>query len=506
MRKFWAVARMTVLESLRSKFAVVFLALLAACLVTAATRFTGDGTLAGRIRTFLDYSTSLTQLLLGLMTVFLATFVVTRDIRTKTVFTVAAKPLGRVRYVLGRWFGIVLLDAALLALAMGAIYGLAQYLRGLPTAIEQKQAAGAAETESKKPDPDRRAVDNEIFAARAEVWPEPFEVEGFVQKRLDGLTEQEGKEEFFRSRASLRLSRLMQAKGDSAGPSPEQVAKDAADPNVRQKIIETVKAQLRKEIIERLQLVGPRRTLRLNFKGVSVRRSDNKAAVQLRYRLHPLRRPDSGLVKSVWFVSNPEKGLLKGETRDDPTDSASSLDFGPELVTSDERVVVFYNNDPRNPTAVKVKPEEVSILYRVGGFEGNLARAGLLVLLRLTFLAAAGVLFGVFLSFPVAALTCLIVLFLGVMAEFAQDATALPLYENPQVLDYVSHGLSRAAFFLMPALPVASSPADALRDGAYISWLKLATEAGGGTGVRALLAVAIAGLIFRRRELARVQV
>jgi len=141
MRSFWAVARQTLMECLRTKVVAAFFALLVVCVLAMALTMEGDGTLQGRILTFLSYSVGMAQLLLGLVTIFLATGITSADIQRKYIFTVATKPLPRWQYVLGRWSGLGLLNVLLLAASLGAIYGLSQYLRTRPTVLEQKKPA-----------------------------------------------------------------------------------------------------------------------------------------------------------------------------------------------------------------------------------------------------------------------------------------------------------------------------------------------------------------------------
>jgi ABC-type transport system involved in multi-copper enzyme maturation permease subunit len=124
MRSLWGVARHTFQESLRTRVLVVFLIVLVVCvlavgllMVSKGDTFAashGEGTLKSRIQTFLSYSTGLTELLLGLVTIFLATGMVSSDIYRKQIFTVVTKPLPRWQYVLGRWLGLVMLNALLL--------------------------------------------------------------------------------------------------------------------------------------------------------------------------------------------------------------------------------------------------------------------------------------------------------------------------------------------------------------------------------------------------------
>ena len=64
MGSVWAIARHTFAQCLRMRVAAAFLLLLAAMLGALPLMMKGDGTLAGQIRTFLSYSTSLTGFLL----------------------------------------------------------------------------------------------------------------------------------------------------------------------------------------------------------------------------------------------------------------------------------------------------------------------------------------------------------------------------------------------------------------------------------------------------------
>ena len=114
MGSIWTVARQTFSQCLRTKVAAVFTVLLVASLAVLPSVMVGDGTLAGRIRTFLDYSFSVVSALLSLVVIFLAVGLVSGDVRDKHVFIVCVKPLGRWQYVLGRWLGIVLLSSMLL--------------------------------------------------------------------------------------------------------------------------------------------------------------------------------------------------------------------------------------------------------------------------------------------------------------------------------------------------------------------------------------------------------
>jgi len=503
MRRLWAVARETFIECLRTRTVAVFVLALAASLLAMGLTVKGDGTLKGRIQTFLAYGTQVTQLLLCAATVLLAVTVTTEDVRSRTIFTVVAKPLARWQYLLGRWAGIVLIDAAALAVSAAGIYGLAQHLRTLPTESEEKVRQGL--TAPGGTDVDRLAVENEVFAARASHRPRPIVVKGEVQRQYDRLIEERGAEALVREqiKAELEAERGRAVEGPAA---EREIAERAADPDRRKRVLDAVKDELRTRIAEARMIVPPGlQRLPLVFEDLEGPAWGGDV-VQLRYTLHPLPRPGEAkpeTVTSTWQFSG-RNGAFASVMRTDAADTASSF-----LIASDFAVgtlTVNYLNYPYSRNPVKLKLDEVSLLYPVATFEASFARGMLLVLMRLMFLAALGVLLGVFLSFPVACLTAGVLLTIGVMGGFILEATEIHAYTDASGFDYFSHYLVRGLFHVFPRLPLVGSPAEALVAGTNTGWTRVGEEVVKGTGVRALAALLVGWLIFRRRELARVQV
>ena len=81
MRSVLAVAINTVKQALRMKVAVVFIVLLLVILPVMAFSASGDGTIKGRLQTFVSYGLSLTSFLLSLLTIFTAVHTTTGDIK-----------------------------------------------------------------------------------------------------------------------------------------------------------------------------------------------------------------------------------------------------------------------------------------------------------------------------------------------------------------------------------------------------------------------------------------
>ncbi len=508
MRNIWAVTRETFIQCIRTRIIVVFSIGLAVCVLGIGFKMTGDGTLKGRIQTFLAYSTSLTQLLLCLITIFLTTSIITGDIRHKYIFTVASKPLARWQYVLGRWCGVVMLNILLLAAAMGAIYLLAQHIRKQPTQMEQKEAAGLVR--EKTPDFDRLGVENEIFTARATYLPEPLNIDRFFQYRMKKLIEERGKDNLIRNHIQKRV------------PDKAEAEKRFSNIDDRRRAMAEIESALREQIVDEAKLVRPGRATRLTYTGLTPAPADG-ALLQVRYKLNPF-KSSATILQSTWQVGNPQTGFMQFIPRSDSSKTTSSFMVDPRAVTAEGRLTVFYIN--RQPgTIVKVDPEEIAVLQRVAGFEGNLVRASLLILLRLMFLTAASVLFSVFLSFPIACLSVMMIFVISMMSGFLFDATRLPGDAAPSVYEYFSHYLVKGVFAALPTFS-ATSATDSLVDGTYIPprtlireylitfkqagtdssrfWQTIGLEFNTGMGLRTLLALAVGWLIFRRRELAGV--
>jgi ABC-type transport system involved in multi-copper enzyme maturation permease subunit len=102
MRSIWAVAKNTIRQAMRMKVAAVFLVLLLILLPVLGFSATGDGTLKGRLQTFVSYGLSLTAILLSLLTIIVSIYTVTSDIEQRQIYTVITKPIRRFEFLIGK--------------------------------------------------------------------------------------------------------------------------------------------------------------------------------------------------------------------------------------------------------------------------------------------------------------------------------------------------------------------------------------------------------------------
>ncbi len=554
MSGIWAVARHTFAQCLRMKVAIAFIGLLVVALISLPILIEGDGTLAGRIRTILSYGMGATALLLSLVTVFTSVGVVASDVRDKRIFLVATKPLARWQYVLGRWLGVVLLDAALLAVAASAVYATARYLRGRDDLLLAHNRSN-----------DRRTVETEIFTARQRVRPEPFDVEAAVAERIKAMKDsgeyasvlkelmvqtrgdpQAAEQALFGEIGRQELEKAQSAPpGGSiewrfedirvAGTDIRGVGEIAARAKSDDRMLMLIKTDSR--IIGRMVLLGP-----VQVEGVTgwVRRTGPKAfevsfdreqledsplsdvssgdevkllvepTIQLSYKLEPASSVPGDTLKSLWTLTATKAGVYFRTPRDDPSKKPATLTVSARVVDDDGSLVVRYQNLPnlklRFATSVRIPHKEISVLYRTGSFEANYLRGALLILIQLAFLAAVGVLWASFLSFGVSCLVSGVVLLFSRMVGFLLTATKLPRGDDaPDPALVMSHYLVRGMRWILPDLGELS-PGDKLVGGMKITLATIDPIALLTVAVATPLTLALACLIFRKRELARVQV
>jgi hypothetical protein len=508
----------------------------------------GDGTLAGQIRTFLSYTTSLTSLLGSLMTLLLVIAVVTSDIRNKQIFGVATKPIARWGYIIGRWLGVVWIDAILVVGCGSAIYCLAQYLR-----------AGEALHGD-----DRRAVESEVFTARQRIAPEPINTTAGVDKRIRVLKQQGDFErtlEGYTARAGgdkLRAMDLIVAdiakeiegaiqsipprgsrvwefsgidvagretrsSGSVLGIDPRQwMAHIETDPLLLGKLV--YKGPIRVNDAEGQVMridsnsfvvrFFPVETLPQRFESMAVGKVVEIVAdptIQITYKAIPLKTLTEGILSSLWELRNDKDNIYYREMREDPVETKSTLTVSARVVDGDGRTQVRYVNLSEQssgfPTSVTILDADMGIMFPVGRFEWNFVKAMALIFIQLVFLAALGVMAGSFVSFPVASLFCFAILAFQLSRSFIIDAIT-PLTRSEGAVGVFGHFnqyVVKALEILLPDF-TRTSPADSLVDGVNISWEFLSETAFSAICVQSLLLLLIACLLFRRRELARVQV
>ena len=112
MQRLLAIAWLTWKAALRFRLFLVIAVLLLAAVVGLPLLIEDDGTARGFTQILLTYTLSVITALLGLSTLWLACGTLARDIEECQMQVVATKPIARWQIWLGKWLGIVSLNAA----------------------------------------------------------------------------------------------------------------------------------------------------------------------------------------------------------------------------------------------------------------------------------------------------------------------------------------------------------------------------------------------------------
>ena len=357
MRPVWAIAKQTFWEGMRMRIVLVSVIVLVLIILRLPYIMRGDETLAGRLQTFLAYSFGALGLFAGLATVFFSCSTLANEIKNCQLHMVVTKPVSRFQILLGKWLGVNLLNVILVLTCSIAIYAFARQIAG-----RQEQFAR-----------DRMQVRDVIWTARAAASP----IDPDFSRQIDAfLAEQIANGRF---------------NADSID------AKRAG-------------AEKKKELFARERLLKPGEFRLYFFENLPEPESpDTVIQVRARARGNPL--PGDELLPVSWFLVDSQTGQAKHpdpvETNGRSGDLIQFLFRGKGGISDDGKLgVMVINAQPGKPipthNLILEGDDWLEIMYKVGGFEANFVRNVVMILSKLAFLSAVGLMFGVFVSFPVA--------------------------------------------------------------------------------------------------------
>jgi hypothetical protein len=458
MQKIFAIAGLTWKAALRFKLFLVITVLLIAAVVGLPLIIRDDGTAQGFTQIILTYTLSAITALLGLSTLWLACGTLARDIEECQIQMVATKPIARWQIWLGKWLGLVTLNAVLLAISGAFVFGLLQYRA------------------SKLPADVQKSLHEQILVARGSA------------KEADSKAEIEAD-----------TDRILQNRLKTSTVEKVDV------PEVRKQIREMVKADL--------QLVPQsyQRVWKINL-GFAKNKIAGKP-LQLRVKFNSAQKSPSGTFTLVWAVGSQEQQKLwRSEPMSLAPDTFHEFPI-PADMFDDKGVLTVAVMNP-NPTSLLFPLDEgVEVLYPEGGFTLNFARGLGIIFCWLALMAALGLMAASFLSFPVAAFFSLamlaVVLSSGMLADAVDSGSVAAGNEETgqaghSVMDIVLIPLFKSLLQVIK-LVQGYSPVDSLSTGRSITWGELGLAF---TQIVLLIGgiFAVTGIIFfNRRELATAQ-
>ena len=127
MQPILAIVRLTFQAALRFRLLPLLCVLLVTAVIALPMLVKHDGTAQGFVQIILTYTLASIMGLLGFATVWLACGTLAGDVEDAQIQMVVVKPIARWQIWIGKWLGILLLDAILLGIAAAAVFGMLKW-------------------------------------------------------------------------------------------------------------------------------------------------------------------------------------------------------------------------------------------------------------------------------------------------------------------------------------------------------------------------------------------
>ncbi len=457
MQRVWAISWLTVKAAFRFRLVSMLSVILLGGVIVLPLILKDDGTARGFTQILLTYTLSLITALLGFATLWLACGTLARDVEECQIQMVVVKPVFRWQIWIGKWLGILAVNALLLGLSAGAVFLLLQWrAQRLPPAQQSilRNEILVARASSKPPVPDYEPEVRRILQQKLKESPVPLSDVEYVRKQI---------------REQLKAS--------------DQIA----PPDYRKPWI--------------LDLGVAKDGLR-------------DRPLYLRVKFNAAQPSPSKTYRGIWVVGDFDAaGAYRTEEMSLAADTFHEFVVPPNLLDANGKLTINFIN--RSESVLLFPLEDgIEILYRQGGFGPNFARGVGIVFLWLAFMAAVGLMASSFLSFPVAAFFSIGVLIVGMstgtISLILEQGTIFEVNhetgvaDSPTSVDRLALPLFRALLNLIN-LVRGFSPIDALSTGRSVTWGELGL-AFAQIGVLLCGILATIGIVvFSRRELATAQ-
>lgn len=459
-RRVFAVAMLTLKATFRYRLIQVLLILLAAAVVGLPAIIKHDGTAQGFTQILLTYTLGAITVLLGFATLWLGCGTLSREVEECQIQVLAVKPIQRWEIWLGKWLGIVSLNALLLGLSGLTVFALMQWRASrLPPEVQAELrqkilvARGSAGYHVAQAEIDRQA-------------------QTLYRERVQGRELSAADREYLRSQAQEAVKREYQIVPSGA--------------------------------LRRWPVSLGRHADKLRGQPLTVRAKFFSATTGRAY---------SATFGGWWAIGPPDGQRHRPEVMSLAPDTFHEFSVPPGYIDDSGTLVIdFYNF---NDSALLFPLEDgLEVLYPEGGFGLNFVRAMGILFCWMALLAAIGLTTGSYLSFPVAAFCAVGILLVsastGTLQQIVNEGGITGVnpetgrIDSPALLDQASIAVAKT---LIWTIGVARdfSPIDSLSSGRSVTWYQLALAF-------AQIVVALGGLfatagivLFTRRELAIAQ-
>ncbi len=379
MGRILTIAHHTVREAVRMKVVMAFAVLILALICGLPFGIQRpNATVTATVQTFLTWSLTPLGVILSFLAVFLGCLSISDEMYHRQIYTLVSKPIPRWQYIVGKWLGVVQVLTGLLIFA------------GLLTYVMARVLASAEPVDRI----DKFTLEDEVLTARAH---SPLHVPDFTAR-------------------AERVFAQLKEDGRYADASA------AAQRSTKLRIIS--------EFNQRWRAITPGEVREFEFRDLGLVDRSSKNAMQLRYKAKGMGYAQDEVLQTVWFFGDPRDADVYGpEKRRDVKDRYHVISFPASCVSPNGRLKVVVQNldhlraegHPGATIAFEAK-EGFEVLYKIGSFEGNLARTLFLIWCRVVLIASLAIMSATFLSYPVACLLTFMFYVLSVSGGYVVDA------------------------------------------------------------------------------------
>lgn len=453
MRPILAIAAITLRTAIRSRIVLSLLAILLAIIALLPLTVKGDGTLGGQVQIVIGYTLGIAGTLLSIATLWAGCAAISNEIQEKQIQMLVAKPVRRGELWLGKWIGLMGMNALLLAVSVVATYALLHW-RLRPSQLSEGEQA---------------RLRHEVFVARDEVRPPPPDVEAEARAALEDAQKR--------------------------GALPPNTDPDEALQMFRQNYLSLAGSvppgNARAWPIRLPADIVPEAELTIRFRFVSSSVENNPMA-------------------GMWMVGDAANRIR----RSFPTTNAPLAFHEQRIPVSalegrTEFLLSYANFADNGATAIFSGQDSIVVMFPTSGFGANLIRGALVVFAQLAFLTALGITAGSLFSLPVAGLISLVAILVlfssGFVGELAQAKHLFDDWRNASALENFANDALRLAYKALNAVIAPldfSSPWDEVATARIVTWGRVFKTWLVGVVLYGGLLAFFGTFIFNRREVA----
>jgi ABC-type transport system involved in multi-copper enzyme maturation permease subunit len=448
-----ALAGLTVRDAVRSRLLVSLGGILIIGLIGLPLLISGDNTLTGRLQVILNYTLSFAVTMLSIVTLWTACGGVSSEIQDRRLYLVLTKPVHRHELWLGKWLGIVALNALLLTLT-GLIIGVMIWhtLRASP------------ESESV-----RRQAREQFLLARESRLPEsPVSAQ----------------------QALSSAEALVKSGRAPAGMDAVQVA-----------------TELMKELKSARFVIVPTGTVHFAYHLSTPCTGANDGI--LNYRIESS-RPERNPIPGLWEIQTVGGMAFHLAVTNYPGLPNHLLIPGSVMRGGQSLTLTYQRLDSSSPATLFMAQngQEPELLIPSGSWAMNLGRGLLMILCRLAFLSALGLTAGCLLSTPVAVFVAFFIMVLLTLSGYVESVATSGVFYIPHEgaaltktwLDKIILTQFKGLNSLTQPL-LRLDPVPLLEEGRRISWLLTAHAVAWLAGLYTAVTAVIGIFLFNRREM-----